>query len=68
MLPLRRDFPLAWTAAVGFHGYDPELHDMYTRLVKSAFPPRVFFDVGASYGLHSLRLLAHGLARARRAA
>ena len=24
-------------------------------------PPRVFFDVGASYGLHSLRLLAHGV-------
>jgi FkbM family methyltransferase len=60
VLPLRRGFPLAWMAAVGFHGYDPELHDIYTRLVRSASPPRVFFDVGANYGLHSLRLLAHG--------
>jgi FkbM family methyltransferase len=60
VLPLRRDFPLAWAAAVAFHGYDPELHELYRTLVKGASPPRVFFDVGASYGLHSLRLLAHG--------
>src|SRR5687768_488565 len=33
VLPLRRDFPLAWTAAVGFHGYDPELHELYASLV-----------------------------------
>ena len=61
VLPLRRDFPLAWTAAVGFHGYDPELHELYATLVRSPSPPRVFFDVGANYGLHSLRLLAHGV-------
>lgn len=61
VLPLRRDFPLAWTAAVGFHGYDPELHELYTSLVTSSSPPKVFFDVGANYGLHSLRLLAHGV-------
>jgi FkbM family methyltransferase len=61
VLPLRRDFPLAWTAAVGFHGYDPELHELYTSLVTGVSPPRVFFDVGANYGLHSLRLLAHGV-------
>jgi FkbM family methyltransferase len=60
VLPLRRDFPLAWTAAAAFHGYDPELHQLYAALVRSPVPPRVFFDVGASYGLHSLRLLAHG--------
>jgi FkbM family methyltransferase len=60
VLPLRRDFPLAWTAATAFHGYDPELHHLYEALVRSPSPPRVFFDVGASYGLHSLRLLAHG--------
>ena len=61
VLPLRRDFPLAWMAAVGFHGYDPELHELYTSLVTGPSPPRVFFDVGANYGLHSLRLLAHGV-------
>lgn len=61
VLPLRRDFPLAWMAAVGFHGYDPELHELYACLVTSPSPPRVFFDVGANYGLHSLRLLAHGV-------
>lgn len=61
VLPLRRDFPLAWTAAVGFHGYDPELHELYASLVTGPSPPRVFFDVGANYGLHSLRMLAHGV-------
>jgi FkbM family methyltransferase len=61
VLPLRRDFALGWTAAIAFHGYDPELHELYGALVRSAAPPRVFFDVGASYGMHSLRLLAHGV-------
>jgi FkbM family methyltransferase len=61
LLPLSRRFPYAWLAATGFHGYDPELHQVYTTLVRSAVPPRVFFDVGASYGLHSLRMLVHGV-------
>jgi FkbM family methyltransferase len=61
VLPLSRDFPLAWPAALGFDGYDPEMHDLYAALVRGERPPRVFFDVGASYGLHSLRLLAHGI-------
>src|SRR5262245_19536974 len=60
VLPLSRDFPYAWLAALAFDGYDPEMHDVYAALVRSDRPPRVFFDVGASYGLHSLRLLAHG--------
>lgn len=60
-LALRRDFPLSWCAAVGFHGYDAEIHDLYERLLTAARLPRVFFDVGASYGLHSLRWLAHGV-------
>jgi FkbM family methyltransferase len=29
--------------------------------VRAPQPPRVFLDVGASYGLHSLKLLAHGV-------
>jgi FkbM family methyltransferase len=61
LLPLSPRFPYAWLAATGFHGYDPELHEVYTTLVRSAVPPRVFFDVGAHYGLHSLRMLVHGV-------
>jgi FkbM family methyltransferase len=60
ILPLHRDFGLAWVFAIGFDGYDPEIHQFYESVVRGARPPRVFFDVGASYGLHSLRLLAHG--------
>jgi FkbM family methyltransferase len=59
-LPLRRDFRLSWCAALGFHGYDAELHVFYEALVRSPRRPRVVFDVGASYGLHALRFLADG--------
>lgn len=59
-LPLRRDFRFAWTAALGFHGYDAELHVFYEALVRSPRRPRVVFDVGANYGLHALRFLAVG--------
>ena len=61
VLPLHRDFPLAWIAATAFHGYDTEVHELYETLVRGPERPRVFFDVGASYGLHSLKLLAHGV-------
>jgi FkbM family methyltransferase len=61
VLPLHRDFPLGWVFAIGFDGYDPEIHALYEALVRGPRPPRVFFDVGASYGLHSLRFLAHGI-------
>jgi FkbM family methyltransferase len=60
VLPLSREFPDAWLAAIGFHGYDPELHALYAQLVRGPRPPRVVFDVGASYGLHALRFLVHG--------
>lgn len=59
-LPMRRDFRLAWGAALGFHGYDAELHVFYETLVRSARRPRVVFDVGANYGQHALRFLADG--------
>ncbi len=61
LLPLRRGVRLAWCAALGFHGYDPELHAFYEALVRSRQRPRVFFDVGAHYGLHGLRFLAAGV-------
>jgi len=61
LLPLHPDFPLAWAAAIGFDGYDVEIHAFYERLLRSPRPPRVVFDVGASYGQHSLKFLAHGV-------
>src|SRR5437867_1005733 len=61
VLPLSHEFPDAWLAAVGFHGYDPEVHALYETLVLGPRPPRVVFDVGASYGLHALRFLVHGV-------
>ena len=61
VLPLHRDFELGWLAATGFHGYDTEIHELYEALVRSPWAPRVFLDVGANYGLHSLKLLAHGV-------
>jgi hypothetical protein len=29
VLPLSHDFPYSWLAALGFDGYDPEMHDLY---------------------------------------
>jgi FkbM family methyltransferase len=60
VLPLTRDFPDAWLSAIGFHGYDAELHALYEALLRGPRPPRVVFDVGAHYGLHTLRFLVHG--------
>lgn len=60
VLPLHRGFAPSWTAAMAFHGYDTEIHLLYEALVRSGRCPRVFFDVGANHGLHSLQLLAAG--------
>jgi len=60
VLPLSREFADAWLAAIGFHGYDSDVHALYEALVRGPRPPRVVFDVGASYGLHALRFLVHG--------
>jgi FkbM family methyltransferase len=60
-LPLHRDSSVGWAAAVAFHGYDAEIHALYEVLVTGPARPRVVFDVGASYGLHALRFLAHGI-------
>jgi FkbM family methyltransferase len=61
VLPPRREFGPAWIAATGFAGDEPETHALYEGLVRGPRPPRVFFDVGAGYGLRSLELLAHGV-------
>jgi FkbM family methyltransferase len=60
VLPLSRDFPDAWLAAIGFHGYDLEIYALYERLLAGPRPPRIVFDVGANYGLHALRFLVYG--------
>jgi FkbM family methyltransferase len=61
VLPLHPDFDFGWTAATAFHGYETEIYELYEALLQEPRPPRVFFDVGASYGLHSLKFLAHGV-------
>lgn len=61
VLALHRDFEPAWESAIGFHGYETEIHELYEALMRGRRPPRVFFDIGAHYGLHSLKLLAHGV-------
>jgi len=47
--------------ALSLLGHDPEIKRTYAALVRSARRPRLFFDVGANYGTHSLLLLAHGI-------
>ena len=62
VLPLSPDFPLAWPSATSFRGEDDhEVHEFYERLVRSPRRPRVFFDVGANYGFHSLKFLVAGV-------
>jgi FkbM family methyltransferase len=52
---------LDWDVALSLLGHDPEIKRTYAALVRSAHRPRLFFDVGANYGTHSLLLLAHGV-------
>jgi FkbM family methyltransferase len=49
-----------WDAAVAILGHDFEIKTTYTRLLRRCHP-KVFFDVGANYGLHSLLFLVHGV-------
>ncbi len=50
-----------WDAAVATLGHDLEVKITYANLLRSSRRPRMFFDVGANYGLHSLLFLAHGV-------
>ena len=50
-----------WDAAVATLGHDLEVKTTYANLLRSSRRPRMFFDVGANYGLHSLLFLAHGV-------
>jgi len=48
-----------WDAAVATLGHDLEVKITYANLLRSSRRPRMFCDVGANYGLHSLLFLAH---------
>lgn len=52
---------LDWDNALSILGHDVEIKTAYEALVASERKPRVFFDIGANYGLHSLLFLVHGV-------
>lgn len=61
-LPLRPDSMwLDWDNASGITGHDIEVKSTYESLLASSARPRVFFDIGANYGTHSLLFLAQGV-------
>jgi len=61
-LPIRRGkMWLDWDNAVSIIGHDREVKQTYEYLLSSEFKPKVFFDVGANYGTHSLLFLKHGV-------
>jgi FkbM family methyltransferase len=61
VLPLtNQNVSLEWASAIALLGHDAEVKQSYEYLIKTR-RPKVFFDVGANYGLHSLLFLAHGI-------
>jgi FkbM family methyltransferase len=52
---------LEWDAALSLLGHEPEIKRAYAALIESSLRPRLFLDVGANYGLHSLLFLVHGI-------
>jgi FkbM family methyltransferase len=52
---------LDWDLAVSLVGHDSKVVRSYELLLDSPFRPRVFFDVGANYGLHSLLFAMQGV-------
>ncbi len=62
-VPLRPETAwLDWDAAMSLLGHEVEIKQTYAALLRSRWRPDVFVDVGASYGLHSLLFLVHGVA------
>src|SRR5215207_676080 len=51
---------LDWDNASGITGHDIEVKSTYEALLRTS-QPRVFFDVGANYGTHSLLFLSQGV-------
>ncbi len=52
---------LDWDIASAITGHDIDVKITYETLLKSKFSPRVFFDVGANYGTHSLLFLSQNV-------
>jgi FkbM family methyltransferase len=50
---------LDWGNSLLIAGHDVEVKDAYREILKSK--PKVFFDIGANWGTHSLIFLAHGV-------
>lgn len=60
--PLRNESMwLDWDNAISIIGHDTDVKITYETLIKSRFRPKVFFDVGANYGTHSLLFLSQGV-------
>jgi FkbM family methyltransferase len=55
------DMWLKWDAALSILGHEIEIKRTYASLLRSNFRPKVVFDIGANYGLHSLLFLVHGI-------
>ena len=61
-LPLRYEYSwLDWDNAVSIIGHDPEIKTTYENLLACNSGIRIFFDVGANYGTHSLLFLCNGI-------
>jgi FkbM family methyltransferase len=52
---------LDWDTALSTLGHEPEIKGTYAAVLKSAHRPKLFVDVGANYGTHSLLFSAHGI-------
>ncbi len=60
-LPLGgHDAWLEWDLAVSMLGHEVEVKQTYLNLIRLR-RPKLFFDVGANYGLHSIMFLLHGV-------
>ena len=61
-LPLRKEsLGLNWDLAVSILGHDSDIQLTYETLLKSDKRPSCFFDIGASYGTHTLLFLSQGI-------
>ena len=58
---IKSDMWLSWDSAVSILGHDIEIKMFYETLLRSNDKPKVFFDVGANYGTHSLLWQSQGV-------
>ncbi len=62
VLPLRNEYSwLDWDNAISIVGHDPDVKTTYGNLLANNPGIRIFFDIGANYGTHSLLFLSHGI-------